>query len=334
MTTELTVRRSQSAGVSRRAIALDLLLALCVSVVAPNTTWAQTTPRRFTNTSVCSPAKQSTGCLIVLGSGVPVPDPEHAGAAYVFSYGNRNFLFDAGSGVMRRAAAAGLPIDGFTAAFLTHLHSDHTLGLPDVLLTTWVMGRRTPLSLHGPPGTQNMVTNIMSAWSEDIRIRTTGLEHGQPDGQRVNVTETQGGVVYDSAGITITAVRVPHGEWKVALAYVIKSPTRTIVLSGDTSPSDELAAASRGADVLIHETYPSVRIKPENRPGGDSWPAYMRSVHTSDVELGTLAAKAGVKQLVLSHIVRMGGTDAELLAGVRSGGYRGPVRIARDLDVY
>lgn len=263
-----------------------------------------------------------------------MPDPERHGAAYAVVVGDRTFLFDAGAGVMRRVAAAGLPIDGVTAAFLTHLHSDHTLGLPDLLFTTWVMGRRAPMTLVGPPGTRLMVEHLLAAWQEDIRVRTDGGERGQRDGQRAAVRESEGGVVYDSAGVRITAVRVPHGEWKVAFAYVIRTPTRTLVLSGDTAPSDALAAAAAGADVLVHETYPSVRLKPENRPGGEEWPAYMRSVHTSDVEVGALAAKAGVKLLVLSHIVRMGGTDPELLAGVRQGGYRGPVRIAKDLDRY
>lgn len=265
---------------------------------------------------------------------MPVPDPEHSGPAYAVVYGDRTFLFDAGAGVMRRIAAAGLPIDRATALFITHLHSDHTLGLPDLLLSTWVMGRPSPMLVYGPPGTGPMVGHIMSAWSEDMRIRSQGLERLSPKGRSVVLRETSGGVLYDSAGVRVTAIRVPHGAWKVALAYVIKTPTRMFVLSGDTAPSKALAAAATGADVLVHEAYPGVRLKPENRPGGDAWPSYMRTVHTSDVEVGAIALKAGVKQLVLSHIVRMGGTDEELLAGVARGGYRGPVRIAKDLEAY
>lgn len=329
------VKRRAKHCVIHRVIHRVIRVAAILGVVAMATpAHAQTAPRRFTTTHVCTAAERAAGCLVVLGSGTPVPDPERQGAAYAVVVGDRTFLFDAGAGVMRRVAAAGLPIDGVTAAFLTHLHSDHTLGLPDLLLTTWVMGRRAPLVLVGPPGTRTMVDHLLAAWQEDIRVRTDGLERGQRDGHRATVRESEGGVVYDSAGVRITAVRVPHGEWKVAFAYVIRTPSRTLVLSGDTAPSDALAAAAAGADVLVHETYPSVRLKPENRPGGDEWPAYMHSVHTSDVEVGALAAKAGVKLLVLSHIVRMGGTDQELLAGVRQGGYRGPVRIAKDLDRY
>ncbi len=264
---------------------------------------------------------------------MPVPDPDRAGPAYAFVYGDRVLLFDAGAGVMRRAAAAGLPIDGFTHVFLTHLHSDHTLGLPDVLLTPWVMGRRAAQPLTGPPGTARMVDRIVDAWAEDVNVRVSGQERlpRTPGGQ---VREVTGGVVYDSAGLTVTAVRVPHGAWPSAFAYVIRTPTRKVVLSGDTGPSPELEAAARDADVLVHETYPEVRLKSEDRPGGEEWPAYMRTVHTSDREVGALAAAAKVKQVVLSHIVRMGGTDAELLAGVRRGGYTGPVTIAADLTVW
>jgi len=292
--------------------------------------------RRFTEQQRCTPAQRDVGCLIVLGSGMPVPDPDRAGPAYAFVFRDQVLLFDAGAGVMRRAAAAGLPIDGFTSVFLTHLHSDHTLGLPDVLLTTWVMGRRRAMSVHGPVGTDRLTAGILSAWAEDIDVRTQGLERGQPGGQaaQVQIIPGHGGVVHDTLGVRVSAIPVPHGEWKAAFAFVIETPSRRVVLSGDAAPNETLVQAARGADVLVHETYPAVRLRPENRPGGDAWPAYMRSVHTSDQEVGALAAKAGVKQVVLSHIVRMGGTDAELRAGVRRGGFRGPLAIARDLDVY
>lgn len=308
-----------------------MVAALAATAVAASPLAAQ---RRFTTTHRCTEAQRAEGCLIVLGSGTPVPDPARAGAAYALVYGSRTFLFDAGAGVMRRAAEAGLAIDGFTGVFLTHLHSDHTLGLPDVLLTSWVMGRRTPQRVVGPPGTQRLVARLLEAWQEDIAVRTEGLERGQPGGYRAAVTEATGGVVYDSAGVRITAIRVPHGNWAHAFAWRIDTPGRRVVLSGDTAPSDALAEAARGADVLVHEGYPATRVTVENRPGGELWPRYLATFHASDEEVGALARRAGVRQLVLSHLVRMGGTDAELLAGVRRGGYTGPVAIAQDLDVY
>lgn len=270
--------------------------------------------------------------LIILGSGTPVPDPERAGPAYAVTYGTRVFLFDAGAGVMRRVAAAGLPIDGMTAVFLTHLHSDHTLGLPDVIHTTWVMGRAAPMPIIGPPGTAAMVDHLQAAWAEDIAIRTEGLEHGRPGGHRVTVRESAGGVVYDSAGIRIRAIPVKHGSWPVAFAFRIDTPDRSIVLGGDTAPSEALEQASRGVDVLVHEVYDSKRVAPERRPGGSTWPQYLREAHTSDEELGALAERAKPKQLILSHVLRMGGPMEEVVAGVRRGGFTGTLVVAKDLD--
>jgi ribonuclease BN (tRNA processing enzyme) len=272
--------------------------------------------------------------VITLGTGMPFPDPKAQGPATAVTVGDRIFLFDAGPGAERQLTAAGLPVRGgpVTALFLTHLHSDHTLGLPDLIFTSWVMGRRTPLRIFGPDGTRAMTDHILAAWAEDIAIRTDGHERAAPGGYKVAVTEIRGGVVYDSAGVRITAIPVLHGTWKQAFGYRIDAPGKVIVISGDTRPSPALERAAAGADILIHEVYPSVRLKVEPRPGGDSWPGYMRSFHTSDQELGALAARARPKLLVLYHVVRMGGTDEELLAGVKAGGFSGRTVVAHDLD--
>src|SRR5687768_12977805 len=189
----------------------------------------------------------NSAVVITLGTGTPVPNPERSGPATPVVVGRRVLLFDAGAGVMRRLAAAGLPIDGVTAAFITHLHSDHTLGLPDLILTSWVMGRSTPMRVLGPPGLRRMTDHFMAAWSEDTVVRVKGLERGRPGGYRVDVREIAGGVVHDSAGVKVTAIRVPHGEWEYAFAYRVDAPGRSIVISGDTRPSDALTRAA--ADV-------------------------------------------------------------------------------------
>jgi ribonuclease BN (tRNA processing enzyme) len=267
----------------------------------------------------------------MLGTGMPAPNPERAGPATAIVVGTRVFVFDAGAGVMRRVSAAGLPIDGPTAVFLTHLHSDHTLGLPDLIFTSWVMGRSTPLRIFGPRGTKAMTDHLMAAWAEDIDIRTSGLEHARPGGQRVDTREIRAGLVYDSAGVKITAIAVPHGSWREAYAYRIDTPRKSIVISGDARYSAQLARAAIGVDVLIHEVYASGRLRPEKRPGGDVWPRYMTSFHTSDVEVGKVAAKAKPKLLVLYHIVGPW-TLEDLTVGIRKGGYRGKIAIAKDLD--
>lgn len=283
--------------------------------------------------SIPQAAADST-TIVLLGTGGPRPDPATSGPATAVMVGQRVFLFDAGPGVERRLSAAGLPIDGVTAVFVTHLHSDHTLGLPDLIFTSWVMGRRRPLQLFGPRGLRAMADHIIAAWSEDIAIRTDGLEHETPGGYRVAVHEISPGVVYDSGDVKITAIPALHGSWKVAFGYRIDAPGRAIVISGDTRPSPAIEAAARGVDVLIHEVYPESRVSPENRPGGADWPRYLRAFHTSDVELGRLAATAGPKLLILHHVVRGVGAEAELIAGIRKGGFQGRIVIGKDLDRY
>jgi ribonuclease Z len=279
------------------------------------------------------PPPDSTS-IVLLGTGTPRPDPAASGPATAVVVGSRVYLFDAGPGVMRQLAAAGLPIDGVTALFITHLHSDHTVGLPDLIFTSWVMGRAQPLQAYGPAGLQAMTDHLLAAWKEDEEIRTTGLQRGIPNGFAVAVHAVRPGVVYDSAGVKVTAIPVPHGSWKEAYGYRIDTPDRSIVISGDTRFSIALRDAARGVDVLVHEAYPEVRLKPEVRPGGGDWPAYMHSFHTSDVEIGQLAAVAQPRLVILTHLIRMGGSDQELLDGVRRGGFTGRVVVGRDLEKY
>jgi ribonuclease Z len=283
-----------------------------------------------------APARDST-VVVLLGTGTPAATPDASGPATAVVVGSRVLLFDAGPGVERRLAEAGLPFgrgSKVPTLFVTHLHTDHTLGLPDLIFTSWVMGRRTPLQAYGPRGLGRMVDHLMAAYAEDVRIRTDGLEHETRGGERVAVREIGAGVVYDSAGVRVTAIPVEHGSWPQAFGYRIDTPDRSIVISGDTRPTAALERAARGVDILIHEVYPESRLAPEQRPGGDDWPRYMRAFHTSDVELGRIAARVRPRLLILHHIVRMGGTDAELLRGVRVGGYAGRVVIGRDLDRY
>lgn len=270
--------------------------------------------------------------VILLGTGMPYPDPTASGPATAVVVGGRVLLFDAGPGVMRRVKAANLPINGPEALFITHLHSDHTLGYADLILTSWVMRRRTPFPVYGPPGLRNMTAHLLAAYSEDIAIRTNGLEHEEADGYRVDVHEIRGGIVYEKDGVSVTAINVAHGAWKEALGYRIDAAGRSIVISGDTRPSEAVVKAAQHVDILIHEVYSALRLKPEDRPGGKDWPRYCREYHTSDVELGALAARIRPKLLILDHIIRMGASDEELLAGVRAGGYNGKVVIGKDLD--
>jgi ribonuclease BN (tRNA processing enzyme) len=311
-----------------RPIPVMLWSAAAISVAAA----APAAPAHLVSSDHPAGRGADSTTVVLLGTGMPRPDPDASGPATAVVVGHKTYLFDAGPGVERRLAAAHLPINGVTALFITHLHSDHTLGLPDLIFTSWVMGRSKPMTAYGPHGLRAMVDNIDAAWSEDIDIRTNGLEHEAPGGWRVTVHEIRPGVIYDSDGVKVTAIPVLHGGWKEAYGYRIDTPDRSIVISGDTRPCPALEAASRGVDVLVHEVYAASTLKPENRPGGQDWIEYMHQFHTSDVQLGAIAARAQPKLLVLTHIVRVGATDAELIAGIRKGGYTGRVVVGKDLE--
>jgi ribonuclease Z len=237
--------------------------------------------------------------------------------------------------VTRQLAAAGLPrIKDVEATFITHLHSDHTLGYPDLIFTTWVMGRRGPLRIFGPSGLRRMTDRLLDAWQEDVELRISGLERETRAWLEVKVTEIKAGVIYDRDGVRVRAFPVRHAEWKQAFGYRIDAGGRAVTISGDAAPSEALVEVAKGTDLLIHEVYIESRLRPENRPGGERWPEYMRAAHTSNVELGKLAARIQPRLLVLHHVLWMGGTEQELIDGIRQGGFTGKVVVAKDLDVY
>lgn len=273
--------------------------------------------------------------VILLGTGTPVPDPNAAGPATAVVVGKRLFIVDAGAGVERRLSAAGLSNTDIEGLFITHLHSDHVLGYSDLIFTSWVFGRDQPLRVYGPPGLKAMTDHLIAAFAEDIDVRTNGFEYAVPNGYKVRAREVKPGVIYDSAGVRVTAFPVLHGSWKYAYGYRFDTPGRSVVISGDTRESESLARAAAGVDVLVHEVV-DLSALGQTPPGsfGGNIVRYMSSFHTSDKKLGELASRAKPKLLVLSHIVPTGVADSVLIAGIRSGGYTGKLAVGHDLDRY
>jgi ribonuclease BN (tRNA processing enzyme) len=226
----------------------------------------------------------------------------------------------------------GLDAEKMQRVFLTHLHTDHTLGLPDLAFTPWVMGRSAPLEVYGPDGTAAMVEHIQRAWSADNDIRINGLERGNRTGNALIAHEIAPGIVYQDSNVTVTAFLVAHGSWKQAFGYRFRTPDRTIVISGDTSPSDAVAEQCAGCDVLLHEAYSDFGYD----ASPVAWRSYLKSFHTSTSELAALAARARPKWLVLYHEMYFGGprdTDARLVREIRAR-WKGHVLASKDLDVF
>jgi ribonuclease BN (tRNA processing enzyme) len=281
-------------------------------------------------------AQNTVTQVVMLGTGTPNADPDRSGPAVAVIVNGHSYLVDCGPGVVRRAAAAkragvpGLEMKDLRTLFITHLHSDHTLGYPDLIFTPWVLGRTDHLAAYGPAGLQDMTKNILAAWKKDIDVRTTGLEHANTTGYLVDVHEIKPGVVYKDEYVTVTAFPVKHGSWDEAFGYRFQTPDRVIVISGDTSPADSVVQACNGCDLLLHEVYASGAHSEMDSP---QWQAYFKAFHTSTQELAAIATRARPKMLVLYHQMFHNVPEGEFLQQIRNN-YAGAVVSAHDLDVY
>ena len=290
-------------------------------------------------------ASASKTQVVLLGTGNPFPDPDRSGPATAIVVNGSAYLVDFGAGVVRRAKAAmfdkgiaALEPTNLKVAFLTHLHSDHTVGYPDLIFTPWVMGRKFPLEVYGPKGLKTMTDHILAAWQADIEERIATETWQSPDYRetyKVNVHEIGAGVVYKDANVTVTAFSTKH-TFPETYGYRFDTADRSIVISGDTSPTQATIDACHGCDILIHEvqTLESLAKRRDFQP-------YVAKYHTSTTELAELAGKAKPRLLILYHasiVLRPGlrpqaSAPEEALNEVLSG-YRGEVVVGRDLDVY
>jgi ribonuclease BN (tRNA processing enzyme) len=273
--------------------------------------------------------------VVMLGTGTPNADPERSGPAVAIVVNGSVYLVDAGPGIVRRAAAAhaagisALTMPNLSRVFLTHLHSDHTVGLPDLMLSPWVLERKKPLQVYGPPGTAHMVQHLSAAYAEDIHIRLYGLEPSNKSGYRAIAHEIAPGVVYQDSNVTVRAFAVEHGSWKHAFGYRFETRDRVIVVSGDTRATQKIVQACNGCDVLVHEAYSDSGFK--RRPL--EWQRYHAAFHTPASDVGRIATAARAKLLVLYHQLYWGSTDDDIVREVEAT-YSGKVISARDLGVY
>ena len=279
--------------------------------------------------------------VVLLGTGTPGPVPDRSGPCVAILVNDTPYLVDLGPGVVRRASAAyrngvkGLHFSKLKTAFVTHLHSDHTVGYPDFIFTPWVVGRPGPIQVYGPSGIKAMTDHILEAWKDDIKIRTEGMERDFPEhndsGYKVDVHEISPGVVYQDRNVTVNAFPVRHGEVPQAFGYRFATPDRTIVISGDTSPTPSVISACNGCDILIHEVY-TMKAHVAAPP---SWQAYQLKYHTSSKQVAELATKARPKLLILYHqgYLHDTSTRADLLQEMRDA-YTGLFVSGLDLEVY
>ena len=242
--------------------------------------------------------------VTLLGTGYPRPDANHAGPATAIVAGDKWFLVDAGRGATMRVAGTQLKYETLRGVFITHLHSDHTAGLPDVFITSWQFGRKTtPLPLYGPAGIQQLSDAMLRFFAYDIHMRRDVIEKHPAAGATIKTHVVREGVVYDDGDVRVTAFEVDHAPVKPAFGYRFESGGQVIVVSGDTRPNANLIRFAKGADILVQEAYLPEHFDKVDNP---AVAAKLKAYHTSAEEAGEIAAAAGVKMLVLTHLIPAG----------------------------
>lgn len=257
--------------------------------------------------------------LYVCGSGSPMPDASRAGPCLAVLAGQQAFVFDAGSGSIRKLQRMGFPMPRLQAAFLTHLHSDHIDGLGELLLQAWVAGGRSaPLPVYGPAGTDKVISGLRSAYEidEGYRVAHHGTKVVHPGGfggaaQIITLADgADSQVVYDQGGVKITVIRVNHAPIDPAYGYRIDYKGRSIALSGDTVYSPSFTAAAKGADLMLHEALNEKMVAALGEKLGERGQAAnaqimkdIQNYHASPEDAARSAREAGVQALVLYHLV-------------------------------
>jgi ribonuclease Z len=269
--------------------------------------------------------------VTLLGTGAPPPVMNRFGPSTLVEAGGQKFLFDAGRGALQRLAQLGVRWQDVDGVFLTHLHSDHVVGFPDLWLTGWLVGagRDRPLHVWGPGGTTNMLTHLEQAYGFDIRTRLDD-DRAAPDGIAVLGKDIGEGVVLEKGGLKITAFAVDHDPVKPAFGYRVDYGGRSVVLSGDTRVSQNLIRHAQGVDLLVHEvvspeTFRRAGVRPERA-------ATVIAHHVTPEQAGEVFAKTNPRLAVFSHIVQPSATEQDLIPLTRRT-YQGPVEVGDDLMV-
>lgn len=286
--------------------------------------------------------------LYVCGSGSPMPDADRAGPCLAVLAGKQAFVFDAGSGSIRKLMRMGFPMPRIESAFLTHLHSDHIDGLGELLLQAWVAGgRKAPLPVLGPQGTDAVVNGLRGAYQidEGFRIAHHGTAVVKPSGfggaaQVITLPEgTDSLPVYERGGVRITAIRVNHAPIAPAFGYRIDYKGRSIALSGDTVYAPSFVAAAKGADLMLHEALNKqmvaalgAKLAARGQAGNAQIMHDIQNYHASPEDAARAAREAGVNTLVLYHLVPAPPVRLidPLFLGEAPGIFHGTLRLAHD----
>lgn len=293
--------------------------------------------------------------VVLLGTGTPNAEPDQQGPASAVIVDEQAYLVDFGPGVVRQCSRAyfkgidALRPSRLDLAFCTHLHSDHTLGLADLIFTPWVLERTAPLRLFGPEGLREMTEHLTAAYRADLDMRLNGSEPANPSGYQTRVTEIPAGqedcgIIYTDDRVQVEAFTVDHGRLQSLGYRFVTRDHKVIVFSGDTRPLPIVAEKAAGCDLLVHEVEYTAGLK--NRTG--QWQIYHRQVHTLSTDLASILKQARPGLCVTNHRIyhmeiqdntknlagEMAWRNEAILQEIREAGYDGPVVNGQDLDIF
>lgn len=265
------------------------------------------------------PAVAAQGRLkvTILGTGTPDPNPDRFNAAVLVEAGEKRFVVDCGRGTVVRLSEAGVDPARIDGVFITHLHYDHTVGLPDLWLTGWLLGRTQPFQVWGPAGTRSMTENLAKAFDADVQNRVSSAGLPAEGAQWAAHDFARYGEVYRDGSVRILAFPVDHGAMKPALGYRVDYAGHSVVISGDTRFSQSLIDAAKGTDCLIHAAW-SVNARYSTAPD-------RRSIASAE-DVARVFNLVHPKLAVVYHY-----QDEEGMAEAIGSGYKGPFVIAMDL---
>ncbi len=270
--------------------------------------------------------------VTLLGTGTPIPRLDRFGISTLVRAGSQTLIFDCGRGVTQRLFQLDGSLRNSGTLFLTHLHSDHVVGIPDLWLTgaLFAIGNRpTSLNAYGPQGTADMMLHMQKTFAVDVNARIRSSAGGDLTALQANGTDIETGEVYNKEGVVVTAFLVEHKIIEPAFGYRVDYDGRSVVISGDTVYSENLIKHSEGADLLIHE----VVVVPEGEEVS-AMVKQVQSIHTSPEEVGNIFDQVRPKLGVYSHIVQfLGATDDDLVKGTRKT-YDGAFKVGQDMDTF
>lgn len=313
---------------NRRSFLVRCLAALCGASLPQAASAQQGSVSASRSAVPALPSAATSLRVTLLGTGGPELSPQRRqGAATLVEAGDQVLLFDAGRGVLQRLYDSGTTINKVETIFLTHLHSDHIVGLPELWITPWFLfARKGPVNVYGPQGTQQMLEGMQQFLGSDVHQRPSPFNPAAELAWHAHEFSAAQ-LIYNAGGVTVTSVPVDHKEGNPAFGFVVEYAGRKLVLSGDCTLSPALIAAGSHADVVIHNVFaPSAALlqhDPNKRKVAEKL--------ASPEQAAEVFLRTSTRHGVYSHVILLDSTEADVIARTRAAGFQGPLTVGEDL---